>query len=99
MTACVRGGSANATTRIFFVIAPKREDAMPSILLVCLRNGTGFLACAVLLGFATAVSADPKPLSKEEQAKVDKAIERAVAYLKRTQTDEGDWPRRWKNIH
>jgi hypothetical protein len=38
------------------------------------------------------VHADPKPLSKEEQARVDKAIEKAVAYLKRMQTKEGGWP-------
>lgn len=50
-----------------------------------------FFSCVIALALTTAASADPKPLSKEEQAKVDKAIEKAVAYLKRMQTDEGDW--------
>ncbi len=52
---------------------------------------------AALLCFAASANADPKPLSKEEQAKVDKAIEKAVAYLKRTQTKEGNWPTKWKD--
>jgi hypothetical protein len=43
------------------------------------------------------VSADPKPLSKAEQAKVDKAIDKAVAYLKRTQKKQGNWPTHYKN--
>jgi hypothetical protein len=53
------------------------------------------LSCALLLGLTATVWADPKPLSKEEQAKVDKAIEKAVAYLKKAQTEAGDWPSRW----
>jgi hypothetical protein len=57
---------------------------MASTLSSRLRNRVVFLACAILLGFAASASADPKPLSKEEQAKVDKAIDRAVAYLKGT---------------
>lgn len=48
--------------------------------------------CGVLvLAFAVRVHADPKPLKKEEQAKVDKAVDKAVGYLKRMQTEEGDW--------
>ncbi|HEY7153386.1 MAG TPA: hypothetical protein VH575_05455 [Gemmataceae bacterium] len=58
---------------------------------------TCWLACILLLGYAASVHADPKPLSKEEQAKVDKAIDKGVAYLKRTQTKEGNWPTHWKN--
>jgi hypothetical protein len=50
------------------------------------------LSGALLLGFAASVQADPKPLSKEEQAKVDKAVEKAIAYLKKTQTAKGYWP-------
>ncbi len=62
---------------------------MPSMRVTCL--------CSVLvLVCAAPAIADPKPLTKEEQTKVDKAIDRAIAYLKRTQTKQGDyWPRRW----
>jgi hypothetical protein len=56
-----------------------------------------FLCCPILLGLAATAAADPLPLSKEEQAKVDHAIDRAVSYLKRTQMKEGDWPKYFKN--
>ncbi len=59
---------------------------------ICGRKIVYLLACLVLMGFAAPVSADPKALSKEEQAKVDKAVERGVDYLKRAQRDKGDWP-------
>ncbi len=49
------------------------------------------LGCAALLGFAANAHADPKPLSKAEQAKVDKAIERAVAFVKKTQKETGEF--------
>lgn len=54
-----------------------------------------FPSCLLLLAFVGAAAADPKPLSKEEQAKVDKAIEKGIAYLKREQTKEGNWPTHW----
>jgi hypothetical protein len=47
----------------------------------------------LLLGIAARAGADPKPLTKEEQAKVDKAIEKGVAFLKRTQRPSGFFPR------
>jgi hypothetical protein len=72
---------------------------MSSMLSIVLRKGVVLLSCAILLGFAASVRADPKPLSKAEQAKVDKAIDKAVAYLKRTQTKQGDWPRKWPRTH
>ncbi len=50
-----------------------------------------FLACVVLLGLDARAYADPKPLSKEEQAKVDQAIDKGVAFLKSVQTKEGDF--------
>ena len=59
------------------------------------RIRLGFLCCTALFLCATPTLGDPKPLSKEEQAKVDKAIEKAVAYLKREQTVEGGWPGFW----
>lgn len=65
-----------------------------------LRGVRSLVVCggmAALLGLAASANADPKPLSKEEQAKVDKAVEKAVAYLKRTQTKEGNWPTKWKD--
>jgi hypothetical protein len=55
------------------------------------------VATTALLCFAASANADPKPLSKAEQAKVDKAVEKAVAYLKRAQTKEGNWPTKWKD--
>jgi hypothetical protein len=55
------------------------------------------LVCAMLLSFTESVRADPKPLPKEEQARVDKAIDKGVAYLKRMQTKHGNWPTHWRN--
>lgn len=49
------------------------------------------LPCALLLAFAASLRADPKPLSKEEQAKVDKAVDKGVAFLKKAQTEKGDF--------
>jgi hypothetical protein len=60
------------------------------------RYALYLLPVVVLLGIAAPGRADPKPLSKEEQTKVDKAIDKAVAYLKRKQTKEGNWPTHWK---
>ena len=51
------------------------------------------LSWALLLSLAAPTCADPKPLSKEEQAKVEKAVEEGIAFLKRRQTDAGEWPR------
>jgi hypothetical protein len=50
--------------------------------------GLGLVLTVVL---ATTAHAEPLPLSKEEQAKVDRAIDKAVTFLKRTQTKAGDW--------
>ncbi|HWG44147.1 MAG TPA: hypothetical protein VN688_15320 [Gemmataceae bacterium] len=55
------------------------------------RKTIFFLFCVLVLSFPVTVNADAKPLSKAEQAKVDTAIDRAVQFLKETQTDEGDW--------
>ncbi len=55
------------------------------------RIRLGFLCCTALFLCATPTLGDPKPLSKEEQAKVDKAIERAVAYIKKSQKETGDF--------
>ena len=68
---------------------------MLSTFRIGLRAGACLLCCAFVLACAPSASAEPKPLSKEEQAKVDKAIDRAVDYLKRSQTKDGDWPRNW----
>lgn len=38
--------------------------------------------------------ADPKPLTKEEQARIDQAIDKGVAFLKKVQTKQGDFG--WK---
>jgi hypothetical protein len=58
-----------------------------------LRNLTPLAAClglALLAG--TPSRAAPKPLTSEEQAKVDRAIEKGIAFLKSTQREEGGWP-------
>lgn len=70
---------------------------MPRSLLHPRVRITPILACAFALTMAASARADPKPLSKEEQAKVNKAVEKAVAYLKHKQTKEGNWPTHWKN--
>jgi hypothetical protein len=49
------------------------------------------IPCAIVLLFAASLQADPKPLSKEEQAKVDKAVAKGVTFLKGTQRDKGNW--------
>lgn len=49
------------------------------------------LCGALVLAFGAQVSADPKPLKKEEQAKVDKAIDRAIAFVKKSQKETGEF--------
>jgi hypothetical protein len=61
-------------------------------LCMCWQKVPALLSCAALLGFAATIHADPKPLTKEEQAKVDQAIDKGVAFLKRSQLKTGDWP-------
>jgi hypothetical protein len=72
---------------------------MSPMLRVCVRKMVYLLSCLVLLGGVASVRANPKPLSKEEQAKIDQAIDRAVAYLKREQTKEGQWPGLYARSH
>ncbi len=49
------------------------------------------LALGIGLGTAGLAQAEPPPLSKEEQAKVDKAIDKSIAFLKRAQKKNGSW--------
>ena len=67
---------------------------MTSIHTLGLRRREIFLVAVLVLASATPAAADPKPLTKEEQAKVDKAIEKGVAFLKKVQTKQGDFG--WK---
>ncbi len=46
----------------------------------------------LLLAVPLTAQAAPLPLSKEEQAKVDKAIDKSIAFLKHTQSKKGGWP-------
>jgi hypothetical protein len=58
-----------------------------------LRNGRPLVVCvalAVLVG--TPLGAAAGPLTAGEQARVDRAVEKAVAFLKRSQTTSGAWP-------
>jgi hypothetical protein len=54
------------------------------------------LALVVLLFRAGVVQAGAMPLSKEEQARVDRAIDGGVAYLKRSQGPKGSWAGPWE---
>ena len=64
---------------------------MSNLLFVGRRVQAGLLCCLlVLLCVSTAVG-DPKPLSKEDQEKVDAAIDKGVAFLKKAQTKNGDF--------
>src|SRR5689334_19244566 len=68
-------------------LAARRRRALVSPPLRALpRNLTPFAACLGLALLAGAPSrAAPKPLTPEEQAKVDRAIEKGIAFLKSTQ--------------
>jgi hypothetical protein len=57
------------------------------------RIAVGVLACLALLAADAPVVADPKPLSKEEQARIDKTIDRAIAFVKSEQLDNGEFKR------
>src|SRR5579884_1644029 len=56
------------------------------------------LALGMLLFDAAFVPAGEMPLSKEEQGRVDRAIDGGVAYLKRSQGKQGSWAGQWE-IH
>jgi hypothetical protein len=49
------------------------------------------LAVGLVLAVAAGTQAKPLPLSKEEQAKVDEAIDKAIAFLKKVQKKDGNW--------
>lgn len=72
---------------------------MSFILTVILRLPPVLLCGVILLACGHPAKADPKPLSKEEQAKVDQAVDKGVAYLKRSQAKEGDWPPFWHGTY
>jgi hypothetical protein len=57
------------------------------------RTFVGMRPLALALGLvaATVAQAEPLPLSKEEQTKVDQAIDKAIAFLKNTQRKKGFW--------
>jgi hypothetical protein len=52
------------------------------------------LTAVLLLTFATPAGAEPLPLTKEEQAKIDQAIDRGVEFLKEAQSERGDF--KWR---
>ncbi len=58
-------------------------------------GGWPFLLPLLAVGVAAPAWAAPLPLSKEEQAKVDKAIDKAIAFLKHAQSKKGDWPHQY----
>ncbi|HEY7315389.1 MAG TPA: hypothetical protein VH643_39025 [Gemmataceae bacterium] len=62
------------------------------MLALLLRKIVPLFTYLALLTLGASAYGDPKPLTKEEQAKVDKAIDKGVAFLKRVQHDKGDWP-------
>jgi hypothetical protein len=70
---------------------PEREEDMSWSLRFHLRSWGLFASWGALLLAATVAHADPKPLTKEAQAKVDKAIDRAAAFVRRMQSETGDF--------
>lgn len=61
------------------------------------RACAGLHCFALLLLCVSPAVADPKPLTKEEQAKIDRAIDKGVAFLKKVQTKQGDFD--WKMFY
>jgi hypothetical protein len=57
-----------------------------------LPNVGSLVACALAVLVGAPLRAAPGPLTDQEQARVDRAVEKAVASLKRTQTKSGAWP-------
>jgi hypothetical protein len=49
------------------------------------------LALGLVLAVAAVARAEPQPLSKEEQAKVDEAIDKGITFLKKMQSKNGSW--------
>jgi hypothetical protein len=49
------------------------------------------LAVGLVLAVAAGTQAKPLPLSKEEQAKVDEAIDKGITFLKKMQSKNGSW--------
>jgi hypothetical protein len=64
---------------------------MSNTLHVGLRWSAALLCGAIVLAWTAPVVAEIKPLTKEEQAKIDKAIDKGVAFLKKAQTKQGDF--------
>jgi hypothetical protein len=56
-----------------------------------LRKRIVLLSWIVVLIGAASARAEVKPLSEDEQDKINKAIDRGVAFLKGAQTDKGSW--------
>ncbi len=63
------------------------------------QRGLGLALGLVLAVVAATAPAAPLPLNMEEQAKVDKAIDKGIVFLKRTQSKKGDWPQLPKYGH
>jgi hypothetical protein len=49
------------------------------------------LALGLVLALAAVAHAEPQPLTKEEQTKIDEAIDKAVSYIKGMQKPKGNW--------
>ncbi|HEY7153426.1 MAG TPA: hypothetical protein VH575_05665 [Gemmataceae bacterium] len=58
------------------------------------RTFAALLAAVLWLAHTAPVEADPKPFSKEEQARIDGAIDKGVAFLKDAQSARGDF--KWR---
>ncbi len=55
------------------------------------RIGRLALALGLVVGTAAPAAAAPLPLGKEEQARVDQAADKAIAFLKGAQAKKGNW--------
>ena len=69
--------------------AQGQEAAMKRTSLAVIRRLA--LALGTVVATAALVQGEPQPLSKEEQAKVDQAIDKAIAFLKGMQPKKGNW--------
>jgi hypothetical protein len=49
------------------------------------------LALGLVLALAAVAHAEPQPLTKEEQTKIDEAIDKGIAFLKKMQQKNGCW--------
>lgn len=76
------------------ICATKEHDPMTNLTSGC--RPAWIIAILTVLFGAALVQAGAMPLSKEERARVDRAIDGGVACLKRSQRKQGGWASEWE---